>query len=237
MKHKSPKKIWCVTFVNFNWFQLLTNNHFMKNSAVVSATFITLLPLKKARSSIGAPVVVRAKRPLVYITPLHLPSTKYGQKRPKSNPPPMVCHPPWKVPRFWCCTVQQGKGSYLSAWTVRWRDGSCMILAIQQRNISLQSFRQCSKDAPSWCQFWAWNSHGQTKNFMVSKFSCLQLSERNKTQTFWGPKKNKGGCQLWGCMVCCQQAVQWLEGRGPLLAAWCRKSGAVLWHNNNLNEN
>ncbi len=58
-----------------------------------------LLPLKKARSSIGAPVVSRAMGPLVYHTPQMSPPASHQtcqdqSQFPRDMPPPLTCHPP-----------------------------------------------------------------------------------------------------------------------------------------------
>ena len=56
-----------------------------------SKFFVTSLPLKKARSSIGAPPVLRAMRPMLY--PPWMPPPASHQ--PSKDPPTGICHPPW----------------------------------------------------------------------------------------------------------------------------------------------
>ncbi len=75
-------------------------------------TLFTSLPLKKARSSIGAPVVLRATGPLVKLTPpppwMPPPASLQPSEelRTKVNPPP-----PWKVPPPRCAVVYGDGGS------------------------------------------------------------------------------------------------------------------------------
>ena len=60
-------------------------------TALIKPTLYFALPLKKARSSIGAPVVLPATRPLVVYPPPtgHQPSKDQSEKPPRDMPPPM----------------------------------------------------------------------------------------------------------------------------------------------------